>query len=143
MAEGLFKKMISEAGLNGFIYCDSAGTGAYHIDEDPDHRTMETLKKHGAGLIHKGRQINISDFDSFDYILAMDQNNYSDIIKLAKDHNKAHSHVMLMRDFDPVKDSKDVPDPYWSKLDGFEEVYQILLRSNAEFLKFLRKKKQI
>jgi protein-tyrosine phosphatase len=143
MAEGIFRQMISKSELNKFITCDSAGTSAYHLGEDPDHRTLETLMKHGANLNHKGRQLNANDIDYFDYILAMDVNNYNDIISLAKSHKKNSSHVILMRNFDFVKDGQDVPDPYWSQLDGFEEVYQILYRSNAEFLKFLREKRNI
>ncbi|MFL5728324.1 MAG: low molecular weight protein-tyrosine-phosphatase [Cytophagaceae bacterium] len=143
MAEGIFRQMIKEEGLDSSISCDSAGTGAYHIGEDPDHRTMQTLRKHGADLIHKGRQFNNQDFEAFDYILAMDTNNFYDINDLARMHDKPNDHVSLMRDFDPLKGNKDVPDPYWSKLDGFEEVYQILLRSNTELLRFLRQKHKI
>jgi protein-tyrosine phosphatase len=143
MAEGIFRRMIADAGLDSFIRCDSAGTAAYHINEDPDHRTIKTLKIHGTDLSHKGRQINVSDFTHFDYILAMDKNNYEDILILANSHKKQSSHVIMMRNFDPVKDSQDVPDPYWSKMDGFEEVYRILHRSNTEFLKFLRKERNI
>jgi protein-tyrosine phosphatase len=143
MAEGIFREMIAESGLDKFISCDSAGTSAYHLDEDPDHRTLETLIKHDINLSHKGRQLNVNDLEHFDYILAMDLNNYNDIILLAKSHQKNHSHVIMMRDFDSVQESLNVPDPYWSKLDGFEEVYQILKRSNSGFLKFLRKKENI
>ncbi|HXA01154.1 MAG TPA: low molecular weight protein-tyrosine-phosphatase [Cytophagaceae bacterium] len=143
MAEGIFSQMIADSGLNKFINCDSAGISAYHLGEDPDHRTLEILLKHGTKLTHKGRQLNANDLDYFDYILAMDVNNYNDITLLAKSHQKDHSHVIMMRNFDSVKDSQNVPDPYWSMLDGFEEVYQILYRSNTEFLKFLRKKRNI
>jgi protein-tyrosine phosphatase len=143
MAEGILKQMLLESGLNNSINCDSAGTAAYHIGENPDHRTIETLIRHGANLTHKGRQFNVNDIDSFDYIFAMDMNNYDDMIKLAQSYKKDHSHIAMIRNFDPVKGSKEVPDPYWSQLDGFEEVYQILHRSNTEFLKFLREKKNI
>ena len=143
MAEGIFRQMISESGLEDSIRCDSAGTAAYHIGEDPDHRTLATLIKYGAGLKHKGRQFNASDIENFDYIFAMDLNNYDDMVKLAKSHQKDHSHFMMIRDFDTLKNSRNVPDPYWSEMDGFEEVYQILHRSNTEFLKFLLKKQNI
>jgi protein-tyrosine phosphatase len=143
MAEGIFRQIISEAGLTSSVICDSAGTAAYHIGKDPDHRTLATLTKYGASLSHKGRQFNLSDLESFDYIFAMDVNNYRDIVDLAESHKKDYTHVAMMRSFDTIKESEDVPDPYWSKMDGFEEVYQILYRSNKEFLKYLRQKHDI
>jgi protein-tyrosine phosphatase len=140
MAEGIFRQMISESGLEAQLSCDSAGTAAYHIGKDPDHRTLKTLTKYGCGLSHKGRQFTLRDLGTFNYILAMDSNNYTDIIQLAESQKMDYGHVALIRNFDPVKESRDVPDPYWSEIDGFEEVYQILYRTNKEFLKYLRQK---
>src|SRR4051812_23205274 len=103
MAEGIFRQIILETGLEGKISCDSAGTAAYHIGKDPDHRTLQTLMSKGCSLNHKGRQFNINDLKSFDYIFAMDRDNYKNIIQLAESHQIDHSHVAMMRSFDPLK----------------------------------------
>jgi protein-tyrosine phosphatase len=137
MAEGIFKEVIKGKGLHTKISCDSAGTSAYHIGEDPDHRMMETALKHGIKLSHKGRQLNIKDFSEFDYIIAMDKTNLEDIKSLSLTQNKPHDRILLMRDFDLSDENLNVPDPYWSKLDGFEEVYQILYRCNSRFLEYI------
>ena len=139
MAEGIFNKIIEDKGFHLQVSSDSAGTSAYHIGEDPDHRMQETALKHDIQLNHKGRQLNIKDFDQFQYIIAMDQNNFDDIKLLSSQHHRSHDGILMMRDFDKSKDNKNVPDPYWSKMDGFEEVYQILYRCNMEFVNFLTK----
>jgi protein-tyrosine phosphatase len=143
MAEGIFNKIIEEKGLHLKISSDSAGTSAYHIGEDPDHRMQETALKHAIRLDHKGRQLNVKDFDHYHYIIAMDQNNFDDIKLLSSNHPRSHDGILLMRDFDHPKDNKNVPDPYWSKMDGFEEVYQILHRCNTAFVDFLAKQHKL
>jgi protein-tyrosine phosphatase len=143
MAEGIFKKIIEEKGLNLKINVNSAGTSNYHIGKDPDSRMQETALKHAVKLNHKGRQLNMMDFDQYHYIIAMDRSNFNDIKALLANRKQPHAGVLMMRDFDKPKDNIDVPDPYWSKMDGFEEVYQILLRCNTEFANYLIKKHQL
>jgi protein-tyrosine phosphatase len=139
MAEGIFKRIIQEKGLQTEISCDSAGTSAYHIGADPDARMQETALKHDIQLFHKGRQLNIKDFSHYNYIIAMDSKNFEEIKLLGLNYNLDHKRILMMRDFDQPKESINVPDPYWSKMDGFEEVFQILYRCNAGFVNFLIK----
>ncbi|MFY0687026.1 MAG: low molecular weight phosphotyrosine protein phosphatase [Cyclobacteriaceae bacterium] len=129
MAEGIFKHKINQLGLS-HITADSAGTGAWHIGSNPDNRTMETLQKHGIRYTHKGRQVVADDAASFDFILAMDQSNYNDLIEiLPNDYNNLH----MIREFDP-EGHGDVPDPYYGGQSGFDNVYTLLERSIDAFI---------
>jgi protein-tyrosine phosphatase len=140
MAEGSFKNLIREAGLDQKISCDSAGTSSYHIGEQPDHRMCLTAEKYDIILDHKARQLVKNDFKEFDYIVAMDSKNYNNIKLLADSAGTAFScKIFMMRRFDNKKPSNDVPDPYFGGAEGFEEVYDIITRSNKVFLEFLIK----
>jgi protein-tyrosine phosphatase len=135
MAEGIFKKLVDEKGLTDKILCDSAGTSAYHVGELPDKRTCNVCLKNSIEINHLGRQFTMKDFNEFDYILAMDRENLKNIQKIETSSQK-HK-LFLMRAFDTLKDNDDVPDPYYGGIDGFEEVYNILCRSNNNFLDYL------
>ncbi|MGB3465834.1 MAG: low molecular weight protein-tyrosine-phosphatase [Cyclobacteriaceae bacterium] len=137
LAEAIFDHQIKEQGLENSFSSDSCGTGGYHIGADPDHRSQLVAKQHGVSMKHAARKFQKSDYEAFDYIIPMDQQNYEDIVS-ATGH--AHDGLMLMRKFDPdAENSEDVPDPYFGGQDGFEEVYQMLDRSNVSFISFLRK----
>ena len=62
---------------------DSSGTSNYHIGEPPDERTLRNARKNGVGIEHAGRQLKMPDLDAYDYVYAMDNNNYNAIIRLA------------------------------------------------------------
>lgn len=127
MAEAIFNHKISKAGLHEFLMGDSCGTSNYHIGSDPDKRTIHCVNKNGVSIQHAARQLNIHDLEAFDLILAMDENNHRDILRLELASKHAHK-VKLMRDFDP-RGSGNVPDPYWGGEKEFQEVYDMLNRS--------------
>jgi protein-tyrosine phosphatase len=128
LAEGVFKEYLKYNNLNNSILCDSAGTAGYHIGSKPDKRSIKIAEDHGIILEHLGRKLSGSDFDAFDFIVAMDQNNYRDIMNLKKQVS-GKAKVLMFRDFDP--DGKgDVPDPYHGTMDDFEMVYQMCLRTS-------------
>jgi protein-tyrosine phosphatase len=136
MAEGLFIDLVAKARLSEFITVESAGTSSYHQGELPDRRMRETALRHGIALTSRARPLRKQDFHDFDYIAAMDRSVLRAIQDLqGKDPCRAR--VFLMRDHDPECDSLDVPDPYYGGPEGFEDVYQILLRSNTVFLKMI------
>ncbi len=137
MAEGIFQQMTKAENLP--YDCDSAGTSNYHIGELPDERMRKTARTHEIELTHRARQISKEDFDKFDYIIAMDKSNYQNILNLkSRVNNAAEPKIMLMRSFDQDKADLEVPDPYYGGIDGFEQVYQILYRSNENFIRFLK-----
>ena len=136
MAEAIFNKKIDEAGLKMKIETDSCGTGAYHIGDNPDPRTIQTSLENEVPISHKARQLSVNDFYKFDHIIAMDRANLSDIMDLKP--ADAISEIKLMRDFDPEKGGADVPDPYFGGRDGFQQVYNILDRSSGPLLDHVR-----
>ena len=136
LAEAIFlSKIKKEESLNTFS-ADSAGTGAYHIGKNPDDRSIKAAKNHHIPIHHRARQITFEDASEFDYILAMDDSNYENILNIIK---KPHKGLFLMRKFDPEMPNANVPDPYHGGEEGFEEIYQILDRSISGFIKYLRK----
>lgn len=137
MAESVFNGLLRQEGLEDRIASDSAGTSDYHIGEPPDPRTMDIVRKYQLSSGHRGRQFISADFAEFDYILAMDSRNLDHIRRLLPSGDAEHR-VFLMREFDDLEQGTDVPDPYWSEADGFEEVYQILLRCCKNFLTYLK-----
>ena len=136
LAEAIFNQKVKEKGFSSLISSDSAGTANYHVGSDPDHRSVEVAHKHGVPIHHKGRQYGMSDASEFDYILAMDQNNYRDIIHTSGDRPEG---LYLMRDFDNKGKGENVPDPYYGGRDGFQHVYDILDRSMDGLLDFIVK----
>lgn len=141
MAEGLFQHVVDEAGLQDKFDVDSCGTGGWHVGELPDPRMRETAKKHGLNLTMKARQWRDEDLEEFDFILAMDKSNLRNLS--ASDPKLAESHegLFLMRHFDDVDGTPDVPDPYYGGDQGFEDVYQMLLTSCQNLLNHIREQR--
>jgi len=134
MAEGVFKHLVKNAGLENEIFADSCGTANYHVGDNPDRRTMQTLEKYGITYQHKGRQVSQIDFETFDLILAMDNQNFADLQKLAKQNSNYLNKVFLMRDFDEGFEGSSVPDPYYGTMNDFEEVYAQVTRASQKIL---------
>ncbi|MFN3404021.1 MAG: low molecular weight protein-tyrosine-phosphatase [Cytophagaceae bacterium] len=125
LAEGIFKHKIKQRKLTDFIFCDSAGTGAYHIGKNPDIRSCNIALKYMIALDHKARQLTVKDFAAFDYILAMDAANMNHIKSFISPSVESGK-IFMMNHFDDNKSGVDVPDPYYGGLDGFEHVYRML-----------------
>jgi len=125
-AEGIAKKLAEKKGLDGTIEIDSAGTLDYHTGESPDSRMIKHASKRGYKLDSRARQFNANkDFDYFDYILTMDDDNYSEITSLDR-NNIYKDKVFKMVSFGTKLKIDEVPDPYYSGSDGFEYVLDIL-----------------
>ena len=118
--------LIEQAGLNGSIVCDSAGTSSYHIGSPPDRRMAVAAARRGIKLRGKARQFQLSDFENFDLILAMDRDNYQDILYLDP-KGKYRDKVRLMCEFASDHQEKEVPDPYYGGREGFDRVIDLLL----------------
>lgn len=124
-AEGILKRMVREQRLEDKISVDSAGTSGYHDGDLPDHR----MRQHGARRGYKfdslSRRFTSRDFDRFDVILAMDDSNYHNIMRLAPDL-ESEKKVYRMVDFSNRFGHDHIPDPYYSGADGFELVLDLL-----------------
>jgi protein-tyrosine phosphatase len=130
LAEGVFKYYLNCNNLSNSILCDSAGTAGYHIGCKPDKRSIKIAEDHGIILDHLGKKLSGTDFEDFDFIVAMDQNNYQNIMDLKKQVS-GKAKVLMFRDFDP-EGKGDVPDPYHGTMDDFEKVYQMCLRTSEK-----------
>lgn len=139
-AEGAFIHLAKEKELDGFFKIDSCGTAGYHVGEPPHETTRQVAASRGIILKHFCRQLTYQDFQNFDYILAMDESNLKNILRIAKtDSDRAKVHKF--REFDhTVNGAPDVPDPYYGGLAGFEHVQDIVTRSSAGLLSWLIEK---
>ena len=122
LAEGILQ---SKLPADKFIV-DSAGTGNWHAGQNPDKRSVATAKNRGLDISCQiARQLKQSDFEEFDHIFVMDASNYKDVTALAP-NREAKAKVQLMMDAVYPGQNVDVPDPYWSEQDGFDQVYNML-----------------
>jgi len=123
LAEGILKNKIKKRGLDWQV--DSAGTGAYHIGELPDSRSIAEALKHDIDITdQRARQFTTTDLENFDLILTMDLSNYRNVVNLAKNEQQKNKVRMIM-DFVSEEKNQPVPDPYWDD-EGFAQVYTML-----------------
>ncbi|MGA0556212.1 low molecular weight protein-tyrosine-phosphatase [Larkinella sp. VNQ87] len=143
LAEGVFRQLVKERGLENAIRCDSAGTSSYHIGDLPDRRTRENALEHGLTLTHRARKLSGEDLSQFDLLVAMDESNYEAIQYFSHRSTGLYSeeNTVLLREFDPQPDSgpggMSVPDPYYEDAEVFEQVYQIVHRCCLNLLNYL------
>jgi protein-tyrosine phosphatase len=128
--------LVQKAGLSDTIICDSAGTSSYHIGSAPDRRMNMAAKKRGIELVGSARQFTRQDFEDFDLILAMDRDNYSDILSLDR-AGVYKDKVRLMCDFCTRHSLKEVPDPYYGGPEGFDRVIDLLFDACEGLLKLV------
>lgn len=122
LAEGILKSKID----SNNVFVDSAGTGAYHVGNLPDVRSIAVAEKYNIDITdQRARAFSKNDFDKFDLIYAMDKSNYDNILKLARDDQDKSKVKMILNEITPGTDS-EVPDPYYGGGNGFEEVYKML-----------------
>ncbi len=131
MAESLFRH---KAG--GLFEIESAGTGNWHVGQDPDRRTIDTLAKHEIREYSKARQVTSSDFEKFDYIIAMDEQNLDDLYAWP---GAKREKVSLMMSWVDTPPTMNVPDPYHGTMEDFELVYELLDEATTELLEKLQR----
>ena len=132
LAEGLLKAKIEEKGLDWHI--DSAGTGAWHIGEPPDPRSVEIAKANGIDITdQRARKFRGYDLEEFDLILAMDSSNFMSIMRQANDQEEKDKVKMILNFSHPDR-NLNVPDPYYN--DGFEQVFQMLDKACEDIIEF-------
>ncbi len=138
-AEGVMRALVRDAGLQGSIEVDSAGTGSWHIGEAPDARATAAARERGIVLEGAARQVDAGDFATFDLIVAMDAQNLADLRRLAPD-DAARERIVLLRDLDPDTAGRglDVPDPYHGGTHGFEHVLDLVQSACVALLARLR-----
>jgi protein-tyrosine phosphatase len=136
-AEGVFQKLLSDAGLTKRIQVDSAGTANWHQGRAPDPRTVAAAAKRGFDLsVLRARAIKPSDFDEFDYILAMDEENLADLRRLKPVDYTGHLGLFLA--FGSQQKYREVPDPYHGGSEGFELVLDLVEDAAVGLLKSIQ-----
>jgi protein-tyrosine phosphatase len=140
-AENIMNHLIEAEGLTNRIVCDSAGTSSYHIGSAPDRRMMAAASKRGIAMQGQARQFQKVDFEAFDLILAMDKENYQDILYLDPS-GKYQDKVRLMCEFCTRYTLKEVPDPYYGGTEGFDRVIDLLLDACQGLLQYIVSEQQ-
>lgn len=126
LAEGILKHKARQHDLAWEI--DSAGTGAWHIGQLPDQRSIAKAREYGINITdQRARQLKPEDLSYFDLILTMDESNHRNALHLANSKEE-EAKVKMIMDYVSPGERIDVPDPYWDD-DGFEQVYQMLDRA--------------
>ncbi|MFC5448427.1 low molecular weight protein-tyrosine-phosphatase [Paenibacillus aestuarii] len=137
MAEAVFRHKVKQAGLEGVIVVDSAGTGDWHTGERPHHGTRKILDQYGIDHQSlRARQVKSQDFEQFTYIIAMDDSNVRNLQSFAPDRDKQNAEVRKLLEFAPSRGVRDVPDPYYTG--NFQEVYEMVEESCDRLLAYIR-----
>jgi protein-tyrosine phosphatase len=140
MAEGAFCHLLQKVNLADYVYVDSAGTHSYHVGASPDHRSQQIASRRGVNLrAIKSRPVTLKDFATFDYILAMDKNNYKHLLDFCPQVNY-RSKIQLFLDYAPDLKEEEVPDPYYGGLKGFEKVMNLVEEAALGLLNHIREK---
>ena len=137
-AEGVFRHHANEAGLSDRVFIDSAGTHAYHVGEPPDRRAVAAAERRGVSLQDlQARRVSDEDFDRFDYIIAMDEDNVARLQEQGSPEH--HSKVRLFLEFSSSGE-QEVPDPYYGGAAGFERVLDLVEDASRGLLETLFKR---
>lgn len=138
-AEAVFRHAVASAGLEQKILVDSAGTHGYHLGHPPDRRTQLAAALRGYDLVNlRARQVSGQDFVEFDYIVAMDRDNLSDLRRLAPTQH--HCKLSLFMEYSSARRGEVMPDPYYGGAQGFELVLDMAENAAAGLLQHIKKK---
>ena len=128
MAEGVFRRIAEDEGVLHLFEIDSAGLGHWHIGQAPDTRAQKAAKKRGIDISgQSARQVKHGDFARFDLLLAMDGENYQELIQLAP--GDARIKIRQFLEFAPEVRTRDVPDPFFGGPEGFDHALDLIERA--------------
>ncbi|MDH3921029.1 MAG: low molecular weight phosphotyrosine protein phosphatase [Chromatiales bacterium] len=136
-AEGVVRHLLVDTGLK--VDVDSAGTHGYHTNHPPDRRATEAAKSRGIDLTGiRARRVVAGDFDSFDLILAMDQDNLMHLEEICP--TEYHDKLALFMSYAPDSGMEEVPDPYYGGRNGFERVLDLVEDAATGLIEDLRRR---
>ncbi len=142
MSQGVFEKLVENAGLSGLIHTDSAGTHAYHVNKPPDRRAQTAASKRGYDLsAQRARPASALDFEQFDYVVAMDFLNLEHLYEMCPPGQDFK--VKLFMDFAKDRIEEEVPDPYYGAPSGFERVLDLVEDAAKGLLGEIRQRHRI
>lgn len=124
-AEGVFRHVLARRAPHLQIDVDSAGTHDYHVGEAPDARALSAARRRGIDISSlRARRVAKEDFERFDLILAMDEENLLELQR--RTQAVYHERIRLMMEYAPNTGRRAVPDPYYGGEQGFEDVLDLL-----------------
>ncbi len=137
-AENIMDHLLQQQAPDLAVETDSAGTGAYHVGESPDRRMRQAAREYyGIELKGQARQFKVQDFQDFDLIVAMDRQNYQNILRLDPDQRYADK-VKMMCSYCTQHSDQEVPDPYYGGESGFRYVIELLTDACSGLLDSIR-----
>lgn len=136
LAESVFRHLARERGVEHEFEVDSAGTSGYHAGDPPDARSVATARARGVEVAGRSRELRPDDLTRFDYVIAMDAENLTEVERL-RGSLTGGARVHRLREWDPAGGELDVPDPYYGGPHGFERVHELVERSCAALLDHL------
>jgi low molecular weight protein-tyrosine phosphatase len=137
LAQGVFENVLRREGFEGEVFVDSAGTGRWHVGEPPDERALSAASLRSLDISdQRARQVRPEDCENFDYILAMDEENYYVVSSLCQQSVV----VRPFLDFAENSPEREVPDPYYGGPDGFERVLDLVEKASEGLLEDIRKR---
>ena len=137
-AEGVFRKLVREKKLEHLFEIDSAGTHAYHVGEPPDERAQAACALRGIDLSRlRGRKAVADDMVKFDYVLAMDNENYQDLLAICP--RGLETRIRLFMEYAPNRPEDEVPDPYFGGVNGFDRVLDMIEDAARGLLEEIRR----
>lgn len=138
-AHGVFRNLVQQESLAELIEIDSAGTHAYHVGNSPDKRAQATAHSRGIDLSDlRARQVDAEDFSYYDFIVAMDQENFISLSRQCPEHLLERIHLFM--DFAPQMRTREVPDPYYGGPQGFERVFDLVESASEGLLNEIRRR---
>ncbi len=137
MGQGVFEKLVDEAGLSERIQVDSAGTHTYHVGEPPDPRALTAAQRRGYSLhTQRARRVTEDDIEQFDYVVAMDYDNLSHLRQICPPG--AEQKLVLFMEYAEDLTVREVPDPYYGARSGFERVLDLVEEAARGLLEEIR-----
>ena len=138
-AHAVFRRLVEDAGLEGVIEIDSAGTHAYHVGEAPDPRSQQTAARRGIRMHDlRARRVDLGDFYHYDLILAMDEDNLA-ILEEMKPEDATAEVKLFLAEYAP-EHGRVVPDPYYGGPEGFERVFDMVEAASGRLLEDIRQR---
>ncbi len=140
MAEGTLRRMLESAGLADKVHVASAGTHTFHVGAAPDMRGQMAARRRGVNLKGiRARRVIEEDFACFDYLLAMDKENYHYLLELCP-QPEYHEKIQLFLNYAPHLPGREIPDPYYGSPIGFERVMDMVEAAAEGLLLHLRER---
>ncbi|WP_262927273.1 low molecular weight protein-tyrosine-phosphatase [Phytohalomonas tamaricis] len=141
-AEGVFHAKLASAGLTHVVSVDSCGTGHWHVGKPPDERACNEAMMRGLSIdTLRARQLEDSDLMTFDYILAMDQDNLD--VLMSRRPADCQAHIGLLLDFAETPAVREVPDPYYGGREGFAYAYELIESASDGLIAHLRTRHEV